>query len=325
MIQPEILRVSVIIPAFKRTDGLCRAVKSLYQTDLPKNQFEVIVVDSSTDLDNQRAIEALMTEAPFELRFFRKLPEGPGPSRNLGAQHARAPILAFFDSDCEATAGWLTAGLAAFEPTIGIVQGQTAPDPVSKLGVFIHTVIVNQENHIYEACNIFYRKQVFEQVGGFPADRDLDSLVESPMGGEDIELAWKVKRSGWKSCFAAGALVYHEVQPITISRWLYSRRLMIWPRVVARIPEVRQHLFARYFYDQAQALFTLGLLGTCLAFFSPWLVLLWGPYVWYRTSETTRTMRGIRRLMRVFPYGLKDAISFCVLVAGSIRFRSPLF
>ncbi|MFN0054481.1 MAG: glycosyltransferase, partial [Planctomycetales bacterium] len=266
--------VSVVIPAFKRTDGLRSAVRSLFHQDLSAESFEVLVVDSSPDSANRQAIEELQADAPFRLQFLHKEPEGPGPSRNLGAHHARGAILAFLDSDCQASPEWLRAGLAAFEPRTGLVQGRTSPDPAGELGVFVHTVIVDKESHIYETCNMFYRREAFEQVGGFPSDRDLDAVAEHPMGGEDIELAWKVKRQGWNSCFASEAVVYHEVRPIPLIRWLYSKHMMIWPRVVGRYPEIRRYLYAWLFYDQAQALFSLGLVGFALIWISPWFLVL---------------------------------------------------
>src|SRR5438105_2463900 len=119
------LVVSAIIPAFKRPDVLRKAVLSAINQDLDPNAYEVIVVDTSPDDANEKLVESLKAEAKCSLRCFRKNPEGPGPSRNLGAKESRGKFFAFMDSDCMASPQWLREGVAAFgsDEKIGIVQG----------------------------------------------------------------------------------------------------------------------------------------------------------------------------------------------------------
>jgi glycosyltransferase involved in cell wall biosynthesis len=312
--------ISVVIPAFRRTDALRKAMRSVFAQDLSPHTYELLVIDSSPEPDNMRMLEELRAEATCELRVLRKQPEGPGPSRNLGARNAHGSFIAFLDSDCHAAPGWLRASLAAFTPEVGLVQGQTAPDPAGRPGVFTHTVVVDCENHVYETCNVTYRRTAFAQAGGFPAD--LHPLANEPMGGEDVELAWTVKRAGWESRYADEALVYHEVVPIGLSRWIYGKRLFIWPRVARRVPEVRRFFVAKVFYDRPQALLCAALAGMAGSILSPWLLSLCVPYIWTRASEQTSTLSGARRIVRVAAYGIKDTVSLTVLLAGSIRFRS---
>lgn len=313
--------VSVVVPTYQRTALVRKAVESLFAQDLPKHLYEIIVVDSSPDDANIRLLAEL--QATCAMRYYRKEPEGPGASRNLGIQQARGEFIAFMDSDCQATPGWLAHGLAAFQEGIGLVQGRTAPDPSVPTGVFTWYVSVEKEGFIYECCNIFYRRSVLAEVGGF-AGRDLNPRAVAPMGGEDVELAWRVKRSGWRTAFASQALVYHEVVPITLWRWLCSKRLFIWPSVAKKVPEVRRFFFARYFYDLPQACFLLALLGLALTPVSPLALGLLLPYVLVRGTEPTATLRGIRRPLRVVAYFFRDATSFLLLVAGSLRYRSLL-
>src|SRR5204863_4459433 len=122
------------------------------------------------------------------------------------------------DSDCFASSQWLSAGVAAFHEGLGLVQGRTMPDPKEKLGIFKWYVRVEEESFFYHAANIFYRRAAFLQAGGFPAD--LTPAAAKPMGGEDVALAWQVKRKGWKSSFADDALVFHELLPLAVWHWI---------------------------------------------------------------------------------------------------------
>ncbi len=315
--------VSVVIPAYKRTDLVRKAVESLFHQDLGTDAYEVIVVDSSPDDANSALLAELQASAPCNLRFYRKQPEGPGASRNLGVQHARGEFIAFMDSDCQATPGWLRCGLAAFHEGVALVQGRTGPDPAVPTGIFTWYVSVEKEGFIYECCNIFYRRSVLIEVGGF-SNRDLTPTAVVPMGGEDVELAWRVRRSGWETAFAPEAVVYHEVVPISLWRWICIKRLYNWPAIVKRVPELRQFFFCRYFYDQSQAWLLLGVFGMVMSLIHPGFLILLLPYVVVRGSEPTRTLRGALRLARVCVYLPRDVTSLCLLTAGSLNHRCLL-
>ncbi|NLF30209.1 MAG: glycosyltransferase family 2 protein, partial [Planctomycetes bacterium] len=161
---------SIIIPAFGRTDLLRRTLTAALAQDYPADAYEVIVVDSSPDDANERLVRGLAPSAPCRLRVLRKDPEGPGPSRNAGARASAGRILAFLDSDCLPVAGWLAAGVAAFDEGVGLVQGRTVPDPDARLGPLTGFLRIERESFIYEAGNMFYRREAFFQTDGFHAD-----------------------------------------------------------------------------------------------------------------------------------------------------------
>jgi glycosyltransferase involved in cell wall biosynthesis len=315
--------VSVIVPNYKRPDLLRKCLLSLFQQDLPGVEYEIIVVDSSPDDKPAAVFRELASQAMCPLRWYSKWPEGPGLSRNLGAQNARGRFLAFIDNDCQPSPQWLRTGLSAFTETTGIVQGRTLPDPQGHPGVFTHYILVERESYLYETCNIFYRREAFEQAGGFHG-RDLTPRADSPIGGEDTDLAWRVKRNSWQSRFAAESVVYHEIIPISAWKWLFSKRMFVFPPVVRRFPELRRFMFARYFYDRNQAYFCLALTGILAARFFPLSLLLGLPYILRRGFEPSQTLRGPLRVLRLAAYSLRDGLAFAVLLAASLRYRSLL-
>ena len=316
------LLVSAIVPAYRRPDRLRKAIESLLNQDLDGGAYEVIVVDSSPDETNAEVVRSVHSSAKCPIRVFRKCPEGPGPSRNLGARESHAKFFAFMDSDCVASSQWLREGVAAFADGVGLVQGRTIPEPDQPHSIFNYYITVEKESFLYEACNIFYRRESFEGVGGFLPD--MDPHAERPRGGEDVDLAWNVKRAGWKSRFAGDAVVMHEVARIGLSQWLVNKRLYIVPDVLRKFPELRKFFFARLFYDKAQAYFALALIALGAAFLSPLTLVLTLPYVVTRAMEPSRSLKGPMRLIRIGVYLVRDAASFLLLLAGSVRYRSLL-
>ena len=315
--------VSVVIPSYKRPELVRKAVKSLFDQDIGFDKYEVLVVDSSPDDQVRSVVRDLQPHAPCPLHFLSKHPEGPGPSRNLGAAEARADILAFMDSDCQADPAFLRSGLAAFREGIGIVQGKTLPDPEGRLGVFTWYPCNHSEYFVYECTSIFYRRDAFEQAGGFPADPHAHEV--SPLGGEDVTLAWSVKRNGWKSTFAADAIVYHEVIQISLWRWIFNKHLFVWPSLVKNFPELRQFFPVRLFFDRGQAYLALAVVGVALAVLAtPYAFLLSLPYLIYRGSRPSKSCPGPLRPLRVLPYLARDTVWFLTLLAGSLRYRCVL-
>jgi glycosyltransferase involved in cell wall biosynthesis len=317
------LDVSVVIPAYKRPELLRNAVLSALSQDLAAGRFEVIVVDSSPDDDNASVVESLQADARgVSLTLLRKSAEGPGPSRALGARRARGEVVAYLDSDCRATPGWLAAGLAAFRPGVGIVQGRTLPPPEQPLGIFCRYVRVEAENPRYEAANIFFLRASLAHAG--EASKDMTPNSERPTGGEDALMAWRVKRAGWQSTFASAALVYHEVVPISVWQWLYEKRMFMLPWLAREIPEMRREFYLRVFLDRAHACLALLLAGVALAPLSPLWLVCGVPYLLERSAGTTRTLGGALRVVRALIYFPRDLLAFGALALGSLRYRSLL-
>ena len=319
----ETLDVSVVIPAYRRPESLRKTVASALAQDMAPDRFEVIVVDSSPDDVNARLIEEMMAEnRGASLRILRKHPEGPGPSRMLGAEQARGRVIAFLDSDCQAQPDWLRAGLAGFREGIGIVQGRTMPDPGETMGIFCRSLQIEAENPRYEAANIFYLRACLADAG----KPNIDSTPndERPTGGEDALMAWRIKRAGWGSRFATEALVYHEILPISVWHWLYEKRMFKLPWLVREVPEMKEIFYLGHFFDRAHACLTLLLLGIALSPFSLFWLVACIPYIVVRASEPTRSLRGVRRLLRVLIYLPRDLLAFGVLLLGSLRYRTLL-
>lgn len=314
--------ISVVIPAYGRADLLEIAVRSVLQQDLDPGEYEVLVVDSTPDDSNLRLVQSLQAAARCSLRCLTKKAEGPGPSRNLGAHSSRGRIIAFIDSDCQAAPHWLRAGMAAFDDDrVGLVQGRTIPDPTVPMTSRSRSIRVEAESMYYETANIFYRRSAFEATTGFQCDLAPGAL--HPFGGEDTDLAWTVKHAGWHSRFAEQALVMHAVLPITRGQWLFNKSFFVFPRLLARHPQLRQQFFARYFFDDAQAWLTIGLVGSMAAGLSPWTLLAWAPYVLRRTRDPTNA-RGLLKLARPLLYLPRDLCTFACLLAGSVRYRTLL-
>ena len=178
--------VSVIVPARDAEATLGRTLAALAAQRL-EEPFEVIVVDAGSR-DRTAAIAA---EAGA--RVIDAGPLGPAEARNRGAAEARADALAFTDSDCFPEPGWLAGGLRGLEGS-ALVQGLVRPEQGVPMGPFDRSVSVGGEAGLYETANLFVRRDVFKEVGGF--EEWLRPSIGPPHMAEDLHFGWKVRRSG---------------------------------------------------------------------------------------------------------------------------------
>lgn len=307
--------VSVIVPAYNSAATIGRSLEALAGQRLDR-EYEVIVVDDGSSDGTVAIAESAGA------RVLRQEHEGPGPARNRGAAAASADCLAFTDSDCFPSPDWLAAGLAALARA-DLVQGAVAPDPTAPRKPLDRSVWVERETGLYEAANLFLRRQLFERLGGF--EDWLGPVIGKPLA-EDVWLGWRARRAGARTAFAAEALVHHAVFPRTALEFAADRRrLAYFPAIAAKMPELRgSGFFARLFLNRRSAAFDAGLAGAVatLAAGTPLPLLAAGPYgaILARASLPWRRHAAVAALGGL----LADAVGCGALLWGSLRARTVL-
>lgn len=93
------LRLSFIVPFYNVEPYIEECIRSLYDQDIPMEEYEVICVDDSS-LDGSRGIvERLQKEYPTLRLLVHKENKRQGGARNTGLREARGRYIWFVDSD----------------------------------------------------------------------------------------------------------------------------------------------------------------------------------------------------------------------------------
>jgi glycosyltransferase involved in cell wall biosynthesis len=322
--------VTAIVPAYNRARSLVDTLRALYSQDYPVDRFEIIVVDNSSSDNTEEVVAAAQRDSPFPLRYFRKDNRGPAASRNYAIERCSSDLLAFTDSDCQMAPGWIRTGVRHMRAGVGFVAGPVMPvnHPDRIPGFFAHQIDHSREDFIYATANVLYRRNVVVALGGFNESFGAYPWG-TPVGGEDTDLAWRVKRAGLESVFASEAAVYHEATDLRASTWLIEPiRAQILPRLVRELPELRSRLWGRYFLSRANALFDVALVGTAIAYAKrdPRALLLVAPWVWDQRSMVERDIGTPKRWWRIpIKYGLmweRYTVQTLALAYSSIRTRT---
>jgi hypothetical protein len=236
-------------------------------------------------------------------------------------------LVAFTDDDCAPRPGWLAA-LHRRLAGADLVQGLTRPDQDEwdARGPFSRTLWVSDESGFYETCNMAYRREVLERLGGF------DERYRHPYG-EDADLAWRAKTAGCTSTFAAEAVVHHEVTPSDWrARLRDARRLEGVVLNVRDHPWMRDRLHRRWFQRPSHPPALLALAGAVVALSRPrspvrWLAgaALGAPYLWHRTRGGDPAWCRRRDWPVVLPQMLAvDLLDVGVLAKASAKHRTFL-
>lgn len=111
-------RVSIVLPTYNRERFLGRALRSIHSQTF--REWELIVVDDGGRDSTADLIRTYAHGSANALRYLWQPNQGPAGARNTGIQLARAPILAFFDSDDEWAADHLEQCVAALDANLDV-------------------------------------------------------------------------------------------------------------------------------------------------------------------------------------------------------------
>ncbi len=217
-------RVCVIIPAYNEEDVIDDCLAALDRQTL--SNFEVFVIDDASTDRTREIILRYSQKNPTRFRLFEFGKVGPGKARNLAALETKAELLAFTDADCIPSPDWLSELVKAFDlEAIGSAGGPHLAPPQSndfqrsverflKLASPLTDFYKQGSNQVRPTshnplCNVAYRRDLFNRLGGFREDL---------FPGEDVEMDLRVKKAGFKIMYVPHALVFHH-RPESISQW----------------------------------------------------------------------------------------------------------
>jgi glycosyltransferase involved in cell wall biosynthesis len=193
---------SVIVITRNSEHTIDRCIKSLKEQN--QKPSEIIVVDSSP---NDLTAEIAKRN---HVRLVREPILGRGRARNTGIKYAKGKIVVFAPADAYFDREWLKYLISAFKnPTLAGVAGNIYAANRQRIASYLLDLTLRDKPH-YATTNIAYRKDVLIEVGGF------DDRLET---ADDVELAWRILRAGYKIGYEPKAVLYH-FHPETITEFL---------------------------------------------------------------------------------------------------------
>jgi len=175
--------------------------------------FEVIIVEDGSSIRCDDVVDRYRDV--LTIQYFYKPNSGPGPSRNVGYQHAQSEYFVVFDSDCIIPPTYLEAVEKSLQQNHWDAWG--GPDkahenftPIQRaMGYTMASVLTTGgirggKKHVGwfqpRSFNMGISRRVFEATSGFKFDRF----------AEDIEFSIRMRKGGFKVGLIPEAYVYHK-------------------------------------------------------------------------------------------------------------------
>ncbi|HEY9727961.1 MAG TPA: glycosyltransferase [Chroococcales cyanobacterium] len=349
----KMIRVSVVVPTFKRPELLSRCLTALSQQDFDPTAYEVIIVDDAAGIETKRLVEnwlsaqilvnvdqekkyrsvwenSSVTSAPTSLApssfpVFRYVPvtgtHGPAAARNVGWRAACGEIIAFTDDDCIPDRNWLKAGVSAFADEVVGVWGRTiVPIPDTPTDYELNAARLGLGEFV--TANCFYRRDAIASIGGF--DERFTAAWR-----EDSDVFFTLLERGSQFVHAPDAIVVH---PIRKAPWAVSlsqqRKAMFNALLYKKHPVLyREKLppvtpWHYYWIVSAIALALWSVLSQhlyfALAAIGAWSVLT-GRFCWQRLHQTSHAPEHIAEM--IVTSVLIPPLSLFWRLLGALKFR----
>lgn len=223
--------ISVVIPNL-HSPIIDQVVASIERQTVRHQIAEIIVVGLDAPGRVPAHVTWLDTGAPIH----------PGAARNRGIAHASTPLVALVDADCLLAPDCLERMLAAMAAPRAAIGAALLPEHgaywllADNLTTF-DGVLACDQSRVVPALPSFVMlldRAAWHCVGGFDPHR--------PIGGEDYELCFRLRRAGYVIWFEAGAQVHHR--PARTSAAAVWRHLQRYgrhtPAVLRQYPDMAQ-------------------------------------------------------------------------------------
>lgn len=181
--------ISVIVPTYNEEQNIERCLRSLANQTVPKETYEVIVVDGNSK-DQTRELAEPLADAVFIQKSKRV-----GGARNDGAMAASGEIIATTDADCIIPPDWVERIARNFaEREIVQLYGMVYPieegfwNRLSLAGANTFSWVGYHTRTIYFTlgCNTAFDRDAFMEAGMY---RCIDA-------GDDLEIAQRMRKLG---------------------------------------------------------------------------------------------------------------------------------
>ncbi|MFN3240789.1 MAG: glycosyltransferase family 2 protein [Planctomycetota bacterium] len=228
----------MILPTKDRGPEIDRTFDALLAQQLPRADYEVVVVDNASSPANARALVAWCERHPDVLRYVCEPEPGLNLARNAGIANARGELLAFLDDDAIAAPHWLAELVRAFDqhPAAWAVGGRIVSEFTSTPPDWLDERFANylsdfdrgdaiRELHYDDyprGANMAFRRHAFERCGPFAPG--LDRKGDLLLSNGDIEMCYRVEQAGHDVLYVPAADVRHLIRGDRLDFGWFARR-----------------------------------------------------------------------------------------------------
>lgn len=221
------LRLSLIISTYNRSDLLIGALQSVVQQSADPQLWECIVVNNNSTDDTLVRFEEFAAKHPdFNLRIVTETTQGLSYARNRGIRESEGEYIAIIDDDERIAKEFIEAYIELFDTT---PDAMAAGGPIVAeyqtrrprwMSCFTERPIANTmywgdkvrefpKGRVPGGGNMALRRSAVRRYGVF--DTSLGYVGESLLGGEECDLFERLQIAEAKYYYVPKAVMYHII------------------------------------------------------------------------------------------------------------------
>ncbi len=212
--------ITAVVPVLNEEAAIGPLILSLREAGI---RNLLVVDDGSTDatVRNARSAGAIVLHTPGRV--------GPGPARNTALDQVTTPLVLFIDADVLPNGDWLSPHLLAFaDPAVAAVAPRVRSHNSASGLIDRYEAIRSPLDLGTRRASVRPRSRVaYVPTAALLADvgvvRGLGGFDPALRTGEDVDLVWRMARSGRVVRYEPAAEVFHRPRA-TIAAFIQQRR-----------------------------------------------------------------------------------------------------
>lgn len=208
--------VSIIVPARNEEDNIANCLSALVSQEYPEDKYEIIVVDDRSEDGTPEVVSSFIAQHN-NIRLIRVTDPPPeiSPRKNalnLGVKNSSGEIVFSTDADCRPKPTWIPGMIRHFDQDVGLVAGFSPIErdqnesPLWEKLLSLDSLALASLSAggiglgiglICPGRNLAYRREVYEQIGGFGKTGRVVS------GDYTLLLQSVIKDTDWKVGYAS--------------------------------------------------------------------------------------------------------------------------
>ncbi len=236
------MTLDVVVPTYKRSQLLRRAIVSLLQAPIPGTlDVTIFVVDNNSEDDTEQVIRELQSQTSRQLVYLKETNQGLSHARNAGIRSGTGDIIGFIDDDEEIHEDWYNVvGREFADPATQFIGGPYLPNwaapPPPWLPPGYHSVIgvvVPKPRSPFGGSfpgnlmggNAVIRRSVFDRVGLYSTK--LGRSGKGLLSDEDEEFYRRLCSADLHGMYVPDLVIHHYIPVERLTR-KYHRRWCYW-------------------------------------------------------------------------------------------------
>jgi glycosyltransferase involved in cell wall biosynthesis len=246
--------ISAIICTHNRAKYLAKAIQSLIDQRMPKDKYEIIIVNNCSTDSTKEVVEQFTGKG--NIRYVYESTLGLSFARNTGWRNAKGRYVAYLDDDAIACPGWIDKILEVFEtitPRPGCVGGRVEPIWESSRPGWLSDwllhgltiidwsetphVLTNLSVEWLVGANIAFPIDILKSVGGFISS--LDRVGNNLLSSGDTFLEKQITKMGHSCFYHPDIVIGHHIFESRLSQSWFVRRYY-WQGVSDAVMQILQ-------------------------------------------------------------------------------------